>query len=815
MPPVSLTSQQLRLTIDPETLGFERLSELEAMEKNIVGQERAIQALTFGLRMLHPDFNIYVAGIQETGLADLAKSYVDEVAQTSEAKASDWCYVHNFRDSDAPLVVELPRGQGREFRRDMAELVDNLKLHIPQIFEGEIYVTRKEEVIRAFNKDRAKYFEELNEKVKAEDFLLQADQTGMMVMPAKEDGSPLSPEDISKLPEEEQKVLRAKSEVLHREMGATMRSIHQLEQGVRKKLKELDRELVGQTAESLIGPLREKYASNQVILDYLKDVRDDVVQELDNFRQKGGESPVPFPFPGAAPSFTQYQVNVLVDNSETKGAPVVLETNPSYSSIFGAVERKAQFGALFTDFTMIKAGTLHKANGGFLILKALDLLKRPFSYEALKRALRHRQLTIEDISEEIGLFTTKALSPKPIPLRVKIVLVGNPFLYDILFSYDEDFRELFKIKAHMDVWVDRNEERLGEFLRSLRALIARDSLRDVDKTGAARLIEYSAELAGSQEKLTLRQTEVADTLREADFWAGSEGSEVITAAHVQKAILQKIYRAGLYADHLQEMLKKDILKVTTDGFVVGQVNGLSIYNMGEYVFGKPSRITANIALGKEGVVNIEREAELSGQIHTKGVMIMAGYLRALFSLDKPLSLTATLCFEQSYGMVEGDSASGAELFSLLSTLSGLGIDQGIAMTGAVSQKGEILAVGGVTRKIEGFFDLCFERSLTGRQGVIIPEINVRDLMLKQEVIDAVEAGRFHIWPIRTVEEGLEILTGRPAGVPGPDGRFEEGTVFGMVDARLAEMAEEARRFMLEEREEGGADQREERSDEEE
>ncbi len=796
--PESLKPEKLRLKIDPEGLGFNSIGEFNKGEGVIIAQERAKKALEFGLRMRHPDFNVYVAGVQETGLSDLAISYIGRVARQESRDLFDWVYLYNFKDPDSPLAVSLKQGQARELERDMQELVSDLRLLIPQGFEGETYVARKEEVIRQFNAQRNKVFEELDKRAQEEGFVLQADQSGMMIIPAKEGRVPMTPDDISKLSKEEQEALKAKTDTLQQEMAVAMRRIHKLEQKVQQDLKSLDREIAAQTVQSLLEPMREKYGENERILRYLEAVGEDVVSNLDSFRAKPQAGPMPFPFPGSEPSFTQYEVNVLVDNSETQGVPVIVEGNPSYPNLFGTIERKAQFGALFTDFTMIKPGALHRANGGYLVVKATDLLKRPFSYEALKRALKEKELEVEDLGEQFGMFSTKALKPQAIPLDIKIVILGDPYLYHLLYTYDEDFRELFKVKAHMDVEVERDQERLEQFFRALGTFVKEEGLRDVDKSGVARLIEYSAELAGSQEKLSLKVADMADLLREAEFWAMEEGSGLITGDHVQKAIDEKAFRSRLYEDKVQEMLRKEIIKVATDGEVVGQVNGLAIYDMGDYMFGKPARITANISLGKEGVVNIEREADLSGNIHTKGMMILSGYLRSRFSSDRPLSLTASICFEQSYGMIDGDSASGAELFCLLSALSGLPIRQGRAVTGAVSQKGEILPIGGVTRKIEGFFDLCKARGLTGDQGVVIPQANLRDLMLRQEILDEVARGRFNIWAISRVEEGIELLTGVPAGERQEDGSYPPGSVFGKVDARLGELAEEARRFMQEE-----------------
>lgn len=792
-----LSASKLRLNIQPETLGFKYLKEFDGVVSEQIdwlglGQDRAIEALDFGLGLRHNKFNVFVAGDYETGRLELAKRMVKKVAKEISSSLFDWCYVHNFRDPDSPIALKLPKGEGRKFKELMEELVDNLKQGIPKIFDSETYVTRKEEVIREFNQKRREIFTELEEKVKSKGFILQADQTGMMVIPAKEDGSPMTPEEVSKLSEEEQKSLQEKGNELQKLMGASMRRIHELELNVRQELKNLDRELVAQEVDLELRPIRERYKDHKELQSYLDDVKTHIVQNFRDFQPQPQQPQMPIPLPFSSPSFTQYEVNLIVDNSETKGAPVVVEPNPTYPNLFGAVERKAQFGALLTDFTMIKAGALHKANGGFLILNALDLLKWPFSYEALKRTIRQKRLSIEDPGDQLGLFTTKGLSPKPIELDVKVVLVGSPFLYYLLYNYDEEFREIFKVKAHMDIHVDLNKEHLEQFFSTIKFFIAEQGLRDLDVSACARLVEYSAELAGAQDKLSLYMEQIADLLLEADFIAGRKGHLFIEKEDIDQAIKQKIRRSSLYSDHIQELILKDVLKIETQGKKVGQVNGLSIYDLGDFMFGKPTRITANISIGKEGVVNIEREAELSGKIHTKGVMILSGYLREKFSKKRPLTLSATICFEQSYGKVDGDSASGAELFALLSALSGVGIKQSIAVTGAVSQKGEIQAVGGVSKKIEGFFELCKERGLTGEHGVIIPEANCRDLMLKDEIVKAVDEGKFHIWSVSCVEDAIKILTDMEAGEPDEKGDFPEGSLFYLVDKKLEELSELAK-----------------------
>ncbi|WP_456370636.1 Lon protease family protein [Thermodesulfatator atlanticus] len=794
----ALKPEEVRLVIDPQTLGFQSTDEIEELEDQIMAQERAVRALDFGLNFEDLDFHIYVAGTPELGTSFITRSLV-ELQAKERPTPSDWCYVYNFKDPDTPKAIELPPGKGRELQKDMGDLIENLRQKIPEAFESETYITRKENIIREFNITRAKIFEELEQKVRAEGFILNVEPFGMMIIPAKPDGTPMTPEDVKNLPEEVKESLKRKSEELQKELNATARRIQQLEKDLRKKLKELDREVALNIVGSFIQELREKYAGISGVVDYLLEVQEDIIKHLDDFRQRSApQPPMPFPMPPTQPSFTRYEVNVFVDNSEKKGAPVIFEPNPTYTNLFGAIERKAQFGALVTDFTMLKAGSLHKANGGFLIVRALDLLKYPFSWENLKRAIKTRKIYLEDLAEQIGLFTTKTLKPEPIPFRAKVILQGDPFIYHLLYLYDETFREVFKIKAHLDIWVDRDEIRTKQFLCAVATMVKREKLLPLEAGALARLVEFSCELSGRQDKLSLELPIILDVIKEASFWAKREEKDSVSREHIQKAIKEREYRANLPEERIQEMIAKDLLKIQVDGTQCGSINGLSVYDLGDYSFGRPTRITVNISLGKEGVVNIEREADLSGKIHTKGVMILAGYLRERFVYDKPLTLTATLCFEQSYGIVEGDSASSAELFALLSALSGIPIYQGIAVTGSVSQKGDIQPVGGINEKIEGFYKVCKAKGLTGKQGVIIPEANVKELMLEEEIVEAIREGKFHIWAISRVEEGVEILTGKPAGERKPDGTYPEDTVFYLVDQKLRELARLARAFAKEE-----------------
>lgn len=794
--PKEVPISELRRTCNPESLGFTTTDEVPLLKNGVIGQERAVNALKFGIKMSDLEYNIYMAGSPSTGMSYIVKSFLEDIA-SKQGVPPDWCYVHNFKQPDKPTAIELPVGQGKELEKDMEELIENLKIQIPEVFGSESYLVRKEEIVKKSNARRAKIFEELERRTKKEGFALNIDQGGMMVIPAKEDGTPLTQEDIRALSDEQRAKLRSKSEALQKEMNVVVHKIQQMEGELRSELKGLDRDVTLNAVGHFIHDLKEKYKSHPAVVDYLQDVQDDVIKNVEDFKQKPAPHG-PFPIISPAPSFTRYEVNVLIDNSRLKGTPVIYCTNPNYPNLFGTIEYKAQFGALFTDFTMIKPGALHQANGGYLIIKVLDLLKWYFSYEALKRAIKNKEIRIEGIAEQLGYITTKTLKAEPIPLRVKTILIGDPYIYYLLYNYDETFRELFKVKAHLDIEMDSQSDTLQQFISCLRTMAYKENLKPLHKTGVARLVEYSSELAGDKNKLTLKLAEVYDTVKEAHFWATEDKKEYIMAEHVNKAIAEKIFRSNLYEQKLQEAIAKGTIKIQTDGIVVGQVNGLSMYDLGDYMFARPTRITANISIGKEGVVTIDREAELSGRIHTKGVMILSGYLKEKFAQDKPLTLSATLCFEQSYGLVEGDSASGAELLALLSSLADAPIDQGISVTGAVSQKGEFLPIGAVTRKIEGFYEVCKVLGLTGKQGVIIPERNIKDLMLQKEVVEAVREGKFHIYPISTVEEGIETLTGIEAGKRKEDGTYDEGTVFYKVDQNLRKMAEYVKSFMKEE-----------------
>lgn len=785
---------KLRWSCDPDSLGLTGTADIEPIKDEVIAQERAVSSLKFGMKMAGSDYNIYVAGEPRTGLTYLTRSFLKEAAR-SEPTPPDWCYIHNFREPDEPRVISLPGGVGRELAKEMDELVDDLKSEIPNIFEGEDYRRRKEEILKKFTGERNPILSKLEATAQERGFILNMSPEGMMIAPSKE-GQPMTEDDLHNLTDEEKEELKAKSEALQEEMNKTVLRIKRMEKKLKEKLRDLDKRVALAAVGYLIDDLQEKYADYHSVLTYLKDVKTDVIRNLNDFKQKD-QPATPFPMPQQEVDLTRYKVNVFIDNSDSDGAPVIYEVNPTYTNLFGAMERRASFGALFTDFTMIRPGSMHRANGGYLVIRARDLLKWYISWEALKRALTNKEIKIEDMAEMFGFISTKGMKPEPIPLNIKIILIGEPYIYHMLYMYDDQFKKLFKVKAHLDDEVNRKQEEIQKYAAFAARVVREEGLRHVDKTGLARLLEYGVELAGRQKKLTLKMALLWDIIREADFWAGEEQADIISREHLDKAIRHKKFRSSLPQDKLEEFILEGYRNIETSGAKTGQINGLSVYDLGDYSFGLPSRITASVSLGRQGVIAIDRESKLSGSIHTKGVLVMEGYLRDRYAADRPLSLSASLVFEQSYGMIDGDSASAAELFVLLSRLAGAPLRQDIAVTGAISQRGEVQPIGGVNQKIEGFFEVCRARGLTGEQGVIIPKANAPDLMLKGQVIDAVRKGLFHVYSVGHVDEALDILTGMPAGERGEDGSFPEGSLNRLVDDKLQELTKKARQLMKE------------------
>ena len=788
-----LPPEKLRKECDPNVMRCKTTQELTPLQE-IIGQERAVRALKFGLGIRDQGFNIYVAGYPGTGRKTAVKNFVEEIARV-EPVPPDWCYVNNFSNSYEPKAIQLPAGKGKEFQSDMKNLIESIRTALPKAFESDDYAARREATIRGLERQRKELIDKLNAKAQQEGFIIQSTPIGLLLIPVI-NGKPLNEEELLRLPQKTKDLIQEKRERLESELRNTMRQFLDMERKIREELKKLNRDVALYAIGNLVEDLIDKYKDMPEITAYLKDVQNDILDNIAQFVKRGEpQEQIPFPVPWMKEvPFRKYEVNVIVDNSNVKGAPVVMEFNPTYQNLFGTTEKEAQFGALVTDFTMIRGGALHKANSGYLIIPVEELLRNPFSYEGLKRALRDEKIVIEEPQERFGFISTKGLKPQPVPLNIKVVLIGNPYLYQLLFTLDTEFTELFKVKAEFDTTMARTEENVKQYAAFVCTICHKEKLKHLDGSGLAKLVEYSQRLAQDQQKLSTRFAEVADIIREANFYATQEKSNVVTGNHVKKAIEEKIYRSKLIQEKIQEMIQREILLIDTDAEKVGQVNGLSVMGLGDFAFGSPSRVTASVGLGREGVIDIEREAKMGGPIHTKGVLILSGYLNEKYAQDKPLSLSARLVFEQNYAGVEGDSASSTELYAMLSALSGLPIKQSIAVTGSVNQKGEVQAIGGVNEKIEGFFEVCKAKGFTGQQGVLIPESNIQNLMLKEEVVEAVKAGRFHIYSAKTIDEGIEILTGIKAGKRRKDGTFEDGTVNFRVDKQLKDMAEKLKEF---------------------
>jgi lon-related putative ATP-dependent protease len=755
----------------------------------IIGQERAVRALEFGLEIENGGFNIFVAGLPGTGKNTAVQSFLENLAKTKPTPP-DWCYVYNFKEPFKPRAIRLPSGKGSEFARDMKEFITAARREIPRSFETDEYAKKREETGEIFAAQRSRLFTELNQHATEAGFVIQPTPTGLFIIPVI-DGEPVKEKEFAALPTEKQREIILRRQKLEEGVAGTFRELQNIERKAHQAMRDLDRKVAGFVLSLLTKEFSEKYAGIPAVLSYFEGVQADILDNLGLFRG-GEESERQSPPWIKEDPFRRYAVNVTVDNSDTVGAPVVVEYNPTYNNLIGRIEKEAVFGALVTDFTMIRAGLLHKANGGYLVIPVDELLRNPFSWDGLKRALRERQVVIEDASERFGFFTTKTIQPEPIPLNLKVILLGDPSLYYLLYYYEPDFQELFKVKAEFGTRMDRTPENIEKYTAFFCTLCEKEQLLHLDGSAVAKLVEHGSRLAEDQTKLATRFSELADVVREACYYARKEGKAYAAEAHVRRTIEERFYRSNMIQERINELIVRGMFVIDTGGAVVGQVNGLAVVNLGEISFGRPQRITATVAAGREGVVDIERESKLGGRIHTKGVLILSGYLAETYSSEAPLALSARLVFEQSYEGVEGDSASSTELYALLSALSGVPIRQELAVTGSVNQKGKIQAIGGLNEKIEGYFDICRAKGLSGTEGVLVPRVNKDNLMLREDVVDAVRDGRFHIYFIENIDEGIEVLTGCPAGARNPDGSFPEGTIHGRVAARLKEMAAKLR-----------------------
>ncbi|MDI3534912.1 MAG: hypothetical protein PWQ82_1277 [Thermosediminibacterales bacterium] len=777
-----LPVEKLRRRCDPARFKFKTTEDVPPLT-GIIGQERATKAMNFGLRVKNKGYNIFMAGPTGTGKTSYARSMIKQLAAQGKAP-DDWCYIYNFREPEKPIAINLPAGNGEKLVKDMERLIEEFKNDIPKALDSEDYEKQRNAIMEKYQKESNSLMEALEQKVSKQGFVLKRTGKGIFIIPLFE-GKPMEQGQMEALSDEQRKEIEEKSKAVQLQMDETMRKIRTLENQAKEEISTLEKKIVLTVIRPDIEYMKRRYEKFPRVVEYLDEIQKDVIQHLDRFKIKDDkDSALPWFLtePRDESFFIRYKVNLFVNNSGCEGAPMVCETNPTYYNLFGKIEGKAQFGAITTDFTMIRSGAIHRANGGYLVIQALDILKEPFSWNALKRTLDNREAAVENIGESFRAIPITTIKPEPIPLDVKVILIGSPFIYHLLYNYDEDFRKLFKIKADFDVTMDRNDENIDKYAAFISSLCRREGLKHFDASAVARVIEHSSRLAEDQIKLSTRFNEIVEVLYEASAWAELDDAEYVTEEHVEKAIDEKVYRSSMIEDKIQEMIIRGEILVDTSGEAVGQINGLSVYQTGDYSFGRPSRITARTYLGEEGIINIEREAKMSGRIHDKGVLILSGYLGGKYAGERPLTLTATLAFEQSYGGVDGDSASCAELIALLSSISGIPIKQNIAITGSINQKGGIQPIGGVNQKIEGFFKVCRQRGLDGSHGVVIPIQNVDNLMLNREVIEAVKTGMFHIYPVKTVDEAIEIMTGIPAD------EFHK-----KVSGRLDRMAEEAKK----------------------
>jgi len=792
----SLPATALRWRCDPEGFDFETTEALEELDE-FVGQTRALDAVRFGITIRREGYNLYVLGPPGVGKRTIVQSFL-EAKSADEPKPDDWVYVNNFDNPHQPRALRLPPGRGPTLVEDLGILFEDLHTAIPSALELEEHRNRLQEIEAEVKERQSQAFESLADKAAQREIRLIRTPAGFALAPLRE-GEVLSPEEYEKLDEERRAEIQAAVDELQTELRALVEKIPQWRNEIRRNTKELNQQATRLVVGQALAQTRKRYTDLPEVLTFFDALEASIIERADEFRVQDDEAAGALGGAAAARRSLAdaYRANLIVEHSQTRGAPVVYLEHPSYVNLMGRVEHETQMGTLVTDFTLIKPGALHRANGGYLVVEAVRLLQQPFAWEALKRALYSQHIKIESLGESLGFISTVSLEPEPIPLDVKVVLLGDRMLYYLLYQADRDFGELFKVAADFEERMDRSEENCRLYARLIATLVRREGLRHFDRTAVARVLEHSCRVAADAEKLTTHMRTVADLLRESDYWAEQEGCGRVSVRHVQQTIDKQVYRGERLRQHVQEEIQRGTLLIDTDGQRVGQVNGLAVIDLGNFAFGRPSRITATARLGKGEVVDIEREVELGGAIHSKGVLILSAFLASRYAQRHPLSVSASLVFEQSYGMVEGDSASVAELCSLLSALADVPIKQSLAVTGSVNQHGQVQPIGGVNEKIEGFFDVCRARGLTGDQGVLIPASNMKHLMLRDDVVAAAASGRFHVWPIETVDDALSLLTGLPAGVPDFAGAFPAGTVNRRVADRLWEMFELRRQYSTE------------------
>jgi len=788
-----LPPERLRCRCDGSMYSFDTTAEIPPL-KGFVEQVRPVRAIRFGLDITSPGYNIYVSGLTGTGKTTVIKHFLEEIA-SSMPTPDDWCYVYNFRDPNCPTVLNLPAGSARMFKYDMDDLVQHLTSEIPKAFESKEYEKSMNALIQENQERQQSLYNALAETARGKGFAIELSKMGVSLIPIIH-GKNITAEQYEVLDEGTKKEIEKRRAELQQDINAFLRQVRDVNRESRDRVNELNRRVGLYVVGTRIEAIREQFISILNVAAYLDDVRDHILSNLDDFTEDGQKQESSGPRIKIEPPedpYLKYRVNIVVDNTDLKGAPVIIETNPTYHNMFGRMERRAQLGTLLTDFTMIRAGACVRANGGFLVVNAHDVLLNFGVWETLKRMVKNNEIRIEDLGEQYGVVPVAGMRPSPMPVKVKVIMIGTQWIYHMLFMMDEDFRKIFKVKADFDYEMDRNENALQGYAAFISSRCYDEGLLHFDPSAVAQVVEYGARLVDDQQKLSARFSDVADIVREASFWARQDGSNAVAAAHVKKAVEEKHYRSNLVEERIQQLINEGTLVVEISGSRVGQVNGLAVIDLGDIRFGKPSRITVKTFMGKSGVVDIEREAKMSGKIYDKGVLILSGFLGARYAQNMPLSLSSSTCFEQSYEGVDGDSASSTELYALLSSLADVPLTQGIAVTGSVDQHGKVQPIGGVNQKIEGFFDICKAKGLTGSQGVMIPAQNEKNLMLREDVIGAVKAGSFHIYSVGTVDEGIEILSGLPAGVR-VNGSYPEGTINYLVEKRLKEFAEGLKKF---------------------
>ena len=787
---------------DLSFLPFTCTAEMTPLE-DFIGQERAIRAIEFGLGVNKPGFNIFVTGLTGTGKTSIIKAFLKKITAAkagpdahSEAP-EDWCYVYNFTDADRPQALRIRRSWGKVLKADMEQLVQNLLREAKKMFESDEYVQQRQETVEQLQKQQQQMMEGLMREAGENGFTLRMTPSGIGLLPTK-DGKPMQEAEYLALSAEDKKRLEERRGELEKKVEAALRDGKKLEREIAEKLEVAETRAADYLVHIPLTDLKEKYRDYPKVISYLDAVRDHILKNLQRFK---GVEPAPIMTPMGPMSFGEppgdpflpYRVNVFVDNSDTQGPPIIVETNPTYHNLIGVVEKKPIAGGYFTDFTLIKAGSISRANGGYLVLYDRDVLSNSGVWEALQRVIKNRELRIEEPGTFFGFVPPQGLRPEPIPTDTKVIMIGDPHLYRTLAAMDPDFRDTFKVKADFHFEIDRTEENITALACFISDYCNREGLRHFDSEAVARVIEQGARKVEDQNKFSARFSEMVDLLIESNYWAEKEKSELVSGRHVERAVVEKTFRLNLIEKHLQELIAEGTVLVDVEGATVGQVNGLAVYQMGDFSFGKPSRITAKTFMGRGGIINIERESKMSGNSHDKGVLILGGYLGGKYAQESPLSLSSTVCFEQSYDGVDGDSASSTELYAILSSLAEIPIKQGIAVTGSVNQNGAVQAIGGVNQKIEGHYDVCRLKGLNGAQGVMIPRANMRNLMLRPDVVEAVKAGKFRVYAVATIDEGIEILTGVAAGKRDEAGRYPGGSVNERVESKLRQFTEQQKK----------------------